>query len=350
MSTGLLERLGRRVAIQPLREMKDCCAAAMAKGFPSMLGAQKACPQCGEVMKAVQATDFDKTDFVGALGEASRHALVSEVVVNKVWFSKDVWKDVEDCKAWLGSIEGLPVFKGITEHFFAYEFKGQPIQPSTNKAVCADKGVIVEIGLPFEKQITVGSLLTGGLINPAQGSEAAGPYGTLAGGPAAQVNGYTDQADADGHMHKIDAALTTDVDGTMLKCRTSVAKNHQHVVRLSYAAGRIDGLTEPSAAVTGGHSHAHKFRWGANPVLAVKEEVTARLISPRDVANIRRAAGILETAVAEKAVNKTSGVPQGSAAEVAISSGDLNAVRELVKRAKEIASRWEQALKGASNA
>jgi len=346
MSTGLLERLGRRVALQPLREMKDCCAAEMAKGFPSMLGAQKGCPQCGEVMKAVRAVDFDGNDFVGALGEAQRHNAVADIAVNKIWFSKNVWKDVEDCRKWIDGVEGLPKTHGIVEHFFAYEFKGVPVQPNTNKAVCADKGVIVEIGLPFEKQITTGSLLGGGLLNPAQGTEMAGPYGTLASGPASQVTGNTDQADGDSHVHKIDAALTTDADGPMLKCRTSVAKNHQHVVRIPYAAGSIDGMTDPSASIIGGHSHAHRFRWSANPVTAAKVLSSPRLVSPRDIANIRRAAGILEVAVAEKAVTKTSGVPEGKAAEIAVSSEDLEAVKELIRRVKQIADRWDEEVKG----
>lgn len=337
----LLERLQHRVAVQPLNKIKDCCVAEVVKRFPSMLGTSHSCIQCGEMLKAVSATDFSDQTFLGALRETRRETMPDDVIVGTVWFSKDKWTDMNAAIDWCKERD-IKVTKA-EEHYHAYELSVAPLKAGSTKGVIPATGVLVEIGLPFEKTLTTAALLGGGHINPLQGGYFSKIF---------RVSTETKPADADSHIHPIDARIATDAGGPMLLCRTGVVKDHAHDVRIPVIDGSINGSTEPSASIVGGHSHKHAISWFSRVEQAEpKKSTTVSLnVSPQNIANLRRAASMLDVIITNKEVDKTSGVPKGEPKEIELTSDDVKALKEVAQKIRDLADRWAGKLNGENNA
>lgn len=338
---SLLQKIRKRVALQPVVEMKECCVQTALSRFPSVLGTKVRCEVCEQVLKAVEASDFSDLTYIGALGETKRREACQAPVFSRIWFSKKYYT-LDEVKSWVTEFRGCDnvsvkkIYDG--DDFICVYFND--VEPATVRAFNVTRGVIGEIGLPFERSITTAALVGGGHINPYQGGVTSF---------VRHVSGHTDVED--GHSHYVSLVSKEGPQGPELHGLTSVEHEHAHMVSALFDdEGGIDCMTHPAASNAGGHSHRHRFVWTPSSVIRRNMSSERIIVSPGDIARIRRAATMLDNLMTRKGlcasdINKVSGVPKGTPGEVTVDATDKETLLRLVELLRSVAEKWEKELR-----
>jgi|GEM_PF-5947584 len=331
MSVELVKRLEHRLALQPTGQLKDCCAGTILKQYPRTLGDRLQCTFCGEFLKTIEAADFEGAGFVGALNETKRMRGAIGAELSRLWFDKRRFTTPDAVLSWCGQRGIKPT--QVAEKDMVFEAEISKVQLGTERALLADRGVLAEVGIPFEKTVATGALVSGGQLNPTQG----GPSG----GWSTHVKAYTDTQD--GHVHEVNLPLEVNrTGGQILNGLTSVTEEHAHLVRCSVAPdGTIDAYTEPSAPKVSGHSHKHRLVY--RHLSAEKEAGPAQKVqvTPRQLASLRRAATMLETHLVTP-VSKTSGVPEGGPVSALLSDAEAVMLSQFLQWLDDLLNRFEE--------
>lgn len=327
-----------RLGVEFMGEMGGCCAKAILKWRPNVIGQRHTCSYCGATMKTVRAGEGPPREFHGGLNETRIEALVPDLVVGGLFFSTEKFASTERADLWM-SERDIPAKAALLDMHAHYALVKR-LAPDTARAVWAAPGVIAEVGVAeeavAEKQgaaatgggqasmhspgITTASMAAGGTSHPSQGP-AALVVGS--GGMPSVISGVVEMND--GHQHEFNLVPFPANDGWRVKGYTSFNNGHAHMIEASLEPnGALDTRTTPDQAPVGGHAHAHRVVWRAGASAASMKEAQAPSsagagreypVTSHDVVLLRRAAGLVKT-FCQNVANGRGGVAEQLAADL----------------------------------
>lgn len=327
-----------RLGVELVGEMGGCCARAILKWRPQVIGQRHSCAYCGATMKTVRAGEGPPRDFRGTLNETRIEAQAPDLVVGGLFFSSEKFASPERANAWMADRDIAAKAELLDMH--AHYALVKRLAPDTARAVWAAPGVIAEVGVAegavAEKQgaaatgggqasmhspgITTVSMAAGGTAHPAQG-----PAATVVGSSGAPpvITGVTESND--GHQHEFSLVPFPANDGWRVKGYTSFNNGHAHFIEAALEPdGALDTRTTPDQAPVGGHAHAHRIVWRTGMSASPMKEAQAPafvgagreyVVTSHDAVLLRRAAGLVKN-FCQNLANGRGGVMEHLAADM----------------------------------